>query len=120
MCSAPLPEGPANPVLTRMLALAPYQMPVKEGEAESERTKDGPYSKGASDIVSGGIKVPSSEDKSEGGPLSPFLLGRKGPPLKIRRSRLLSEARCLRWLARAWRMSKRSLMTRTSLRPNPK
>ena len=67
MCSAPLPEGPANPVLTRMLALAPYQIPVKEGEAESERTKDGPYSKGALDIVSRGIKVPSSEDKSEGG-----------------------------------------------------
>ena len=63
MCSAPLPEGPANPVLTRMLALAPYQMPVKEGEAESERTKDGPYSKGTSDIVSGGIKIPSSKDK---------------------------------------------------------
>ena len=66
MCSAPLPEGPANPVLTRMLALALYQIPVKEGEAESERTKDGPYSKGASDFVSGGIKIPSSEGKSEG------------------------------------------------------
>ena len=78
MCSAPLPEGPANPVLTRMLALAPYQMPVKEGEVESERTKDGPYSKGASDIVSGGIKIPSSEDKSEGGTTVSF------PPRKRR------------------------------------
>ena len=64
---APLPEDSADPVLTRMLAPAPYQMPVKEGEAESGRTKDGPYSKGTSDIVSGGIKIPSSKDKSEGG-----------------------------------------------------
>ena len=63
MCSAPLPEGPVNPVLTRMLALAPYQMHVKEGEVESGKTKDDPYSKGTSDIVSGGIKIPSSEDK---------------------------------------------------------
>ena len=67
MCSAPLPEGPANPILTRMLALAPYQMHVKEGEVESGNTKNDPYSKGKSDIVSGGIKIPSSEDKSEGG-----------------------------------------------------
>ena len=99
MCSAPLPGGPENPVLTRMLALAPYQMPVKEGEAESEGNKDGPYSKGASDIVSRGIKVPSSEEKSEGGALSPFLLGREGPPLKMGRRGLLNEARCLCWMA---------------------
>ena len=58
MCLAPLPEGLANPVLTRMLALAPYQMPMKEGEAESERTKDGPYSKGTSDFASSGVKIP--------------------------------------------------------------
>ena len=32
-----------------------------------ERPKNDPYSKGTSDIVSGGIKIPSSEDKSEGG-----------------------------------------------------
>ena len=67
MCSAPLPEGPANPVLTRMLAPAPYQMPEKEDEAEGKRTKDGLYSQGTSDFVSGGIKIPSSEDKSKGG-----------------------------------------------------
>ena len=95
MCSAPLPEGPANPVLTRMLAPAPYQMPEKEDEAEGKRTKDGLYSQGTSDFVSGGIKIPSSEDKSEGGPLSPSLRRRRGPPPKIGRSRLLSEARCL-------------------------
>ena len=95
MCSAPLPEGPANLVLTRMLALTPYQMPMEEGEAESGKTKDGPDSKGTSDIVYGGIKIPLSEDKSEGGPLSPPLMGRKWPPSKIGRNRLLREARCL-------------------------
>ena len=41
-------------------------MPVNEGKAESGRTKDGLYPGGISDIVSGGIKIPSSEDKSEG------------------------------------------------------
>ena len=66
MCSAPLPEGPANPVLTRMLAPAPYQMPEKDDEAEGKRTKDGLYSQGTSDFVSGGIKIPSSE-KVKGG-----------------------------------------------------
>ena len=60
----PLPEGPANPVLTRMLALVPYQMPAKGGK--EERTKDGLHPEGASDIVSGGIKIPSSKDKNEG------------------------------------------------------
>ena len=48
----------------RMLAPAPYQMPVKEGKAE--RTEDGPHPKGAPDIASGRIKIPSSEDKNEG------------------------------------------------------
>ena len=66
MCSAPLCEGPANPVLTRMLAPAPYQMPEKEDEVEDKRTKDGLYSQGTSDFVSGGIKIPSSE-KVKGG-----------------------------------------------------
>ena len=41
-------------------------MPVKEAEAESGKAKDDPYSKGTLDIVSGGIKIPSSEDKNEG------------------------------------------------------
>ena len=50
-----------------MLAPTPYQMPVKEGKAESERTKGGPYPKGTPDFVSRGIKIPSSKDKSEGG-----------------------------------------------------
>ena len=47
-----------DPILTRMLAPAPYQMPVKEGKAE--RTKDGPHPEGVPD------KIPSSEDKNDG------------------------------------------------------
>ena len=78
MCSAPLPEGLVNPVLTRMLAPAPYQMPEKEDEAEGKRTKDGLYSQGTSDFVSGGIKISSSEDKCEGGATISF------PPRKKR------------------------------------
>ena len=49
-----------------MLAPAPYQMPVEEDKAESGRTKGGLHPEGISNIVSGGIKIPSSEDKSEG------------------------------------------------------
>ena len=67
MFAPPLPEDSADPVLTRMLAPAPYQMPVEEDKAESGRTKDGLHPKGIPNIVPGGIKIPSSEDKSEGG-----------------------------------------------------
>ena len=41
--------------------------PVKEDKAESGRTKGGLHPEGISDIVPGGIKGPSYEDKSEGG-----------------------------------------------------
>ena len=49
-----------------MLAPAPYQMPVRESKAESGRTKDGLHPEGISDIMSGGIKIPSFQDKNEG------------------------------------------------------
>ena len=70
-------------------------MHVKESKAESGRTKDGPYPEGVSDIVSGGIKIPSSKDKNEGEVNVSSPMERKGPPPKIGRKRLLSEARCL-------------------------
>ena len=44
--------------------MVPHQMPTKGGKVE--RTKDGLHPEGASEIVSGGIKIPSSEDKNEG------------------------------------------------------
>ena len=62
----PLPEDSADPILTRMLAPTPYQMTVKEDKAESGRTKGGLHPEGISDTMSGEIKIPSSEDKSEG------------------------------------------------------
>src|SRR4051812_33669692 len=49
-----------------MLAPAPHQVPVKEVKAESGRTKGGLHPEGISGIVSGGIRIPSSEDKSGG------------------------------------------------------
>ena len=41
-------------------------MPVEEDKAESGRTKGGLHPEVISNIVSRGIKIPSSKDKSEG------------------------------------------------------
>ena len=101
MCSAPLPEGPANPVLTRMLAPAPYQMPMKEDKAESGRAKGGLHPEGISGIVSGGIKIPSSEDKSEGEVDVSSPHGKKRAASEDWRKGLLREARCPSRTARA-------------------
>ena len=62
----PLPEDSADPVLTRMLAPAPYQVPVKEYKEESRKAKGGLHLEGTPDTVSEEIKAPSSEDKREG------------------------------------------------------
>ena len=42
-------------------------MPVQESKAESWRTKDGLHPEGILDIVFGGINIPLSRDKNEGG-----------------------------------------------------
>ena len=49
-----------------MLAPTPFQMPVEEDKAESGKEKSGFHPEGISGTASGGIKIPSSEDKSEG------------------------------------------------------
>ena len=49
-----------------MLAPTPYHMPVKVDKAESGKNKGGLHSEGMLDTVSWEIKVPPSEDKSEG------------------------------------------------------
>ena len=49
-----------------MLTPAPYQVPVKEDKAVSGNTKGGLHSEGTSYTVSGEIRVPLPEDKSEG------------------------------------------------------
>ena len=42
-CSAPLPEGLANPVLDRMLEPAPYQVPSNEDEGGNKEAESGPH-----------------------------------------------------------------------------
>ena len=70
-CPAPLPEDSATPVLTRMLASAPYQAPVREGKEESEKTQDDLGSGGKSDTESGEIDLSSPEDRGGKGPSIP-------------------------------------------------
>ena len=75
---APLPEDSADPVLTRMLAPAPYQMPVKEDKTKSGRTKCGLHPEGILDVVSGEIEIPSPGDKGKGEANIPSPHGKKG------------------------------------------
>ena len=70
-CPAPLPEDSATPVLTRMLASAPYQAPAREGKEESEKTQDDLGSGGKSDTESGEIDLSSPEDGGGKGPSIP-------------------------------------------------
>nr|XP_040253410.1 uncharacterized protein LOC120970285 [Aegilops tauschii subsp. strangulata] len=49
-----------------MLAPAPFQMPVEEDKAKSGETQSGFHPEGIPGTSPGGIKIPSSEDKSEG------------------------------------------------------
>ena len=60
-----------------MLALAPYQMSVKEDKAESGSTKGGLHSEGIPDTVSGEVKIPSPEDECEGEANIPSPHGKK-------------------------------------------
>mgnify|MGYP007126473882 FL=1 len=76
-CPAPLPEDSATPVLTRMLASAPYQAPVREGKEESEKTQDDLGSGGKSDTESGEIDLSSPEDGGGKGPSIPSPSRRK-------------------------------------------
>ena len=76
-CPAPLPEDSATPVLTRMLALAPYQAPVREGKEESEKTQDDLGSGGKSYTESGEIDLSSPEDRGGKGPSIPSPSRRK-------------------------------------------
>ena len=63
-----------------MLALAPYKVPVEEDKAESGKNKGGLHSEGMLDTVSWEIKVPPSEDKSEGEGNIPSPCGKKRGP----------------------------------------
>ena len=76
-CPAPLPEDSATPVLTRMLASAPYQVLLREGKEESEKTRDDFCSGGKSDTESGEIYLSSPEDRDERGASIPSPSRRK-------------------------------------------
>ena len=58
-CSAPLPEGLANPVLDRMLEPAPYQVPSKEDEGWNKEAESGPHSLL---VPTGGMSASARED----------------------------------------------------------
>ena len=58
-CSAPLPEGLANPVLDRMLEPAPYQVPSKEDEGGNKEGESGPP---PLPIPTEGMSVSTKED----------------------------------------------------------
>ena len=58
-CSAPLPEGSTDPVLARMLKLAPYQAPSGEDKGGNKEAESGPHSLF---IQTGGISASAKED----------------------------------------------------------
>ena len=70
-------------MLTRMLVPAPYQVSAKEDKEESKKAKGGPKE----------IGTPSSEDERKDKLSSLLPMGRRGPPLKTQKEKLLSGGR---------------------------
>ena len=62
----PSSRNSANPVLTRMLVPAPYQVPVKEDKEVSKKAQGGPHSRGIAGTSSREIGTSSSEYEREG------------------------------------------------------
>ena len=58
-CPAPLPEGSPDPVLARMLELAPYQAPSGEDKGRNKEAESKPHSLF---IQTGGISASAKED----------------------------------------------------------
>ena len=73
-CSAPLPEGSPDPVLARMLELAPYQAPSWEDKGRNKEAESGPHSLL---IQTGGIIVSAKEDNQGEESKTPSPRGRK-------------------------------------------
>ena len=61
-CPAPLPEGP---LLTKMLAPAPYKAPKKKTEKEAKKTRGGLRRHGTSGTISEGSNVHSAFEEDE-------------------------------------------------------
>ena len=59
-CSAPLPEDSVDPVLTRMLASAPYQVPAGKDKEERGGAHSGLHSGGTPGNLSGEIGTSTS------------------------------------------------------------
>ena len=73
-CSAPLPEGSPDPVLARMLELAPYQAPSGEDKGRNKEAESGLH---ALLIQTGGISVSAKEDNQGEESRIPSPQGRK-------------------------------------------
>ena len=73
-CSAPLPEGSPDPVLARMLELAPYQAPSGEDKGGNKEAESEPHSLF---IQTGGINASTKEDNQEEESKIPSPQGRK-------------------------------------------
>ena len=77
-CPAPLPEGSLDPVLTRMLERAPYQVPSGEDEGRNKEAKSGLHTLHIQTRVisasakegdrKGESKIPSPHGKKRGAP----------------------------------------------------
>ena len=98
---APLPEDPADALLTEMLVPAPYEVPEKKAKKKSTGTRKGLRRKVISDSSSENTEVHSSheneEEEEESSPPPPAGGIRKGRPKGPRRegpsSRLLHDGR---------------------------
>ena len=64
-CSAPLPEDTADPLLTRMLAPAPYHVLVGEDKEENQEAQGSFHSGGSLGNLSGEIRTPASKGGRE-------------------------------------------------------
>ena len=73
-CPAPLPEGSPDPVLARMLELAPYQAPSGEDKGRNKEAESEPHSLF---IRTGGISASMKEDNRGGESKIPSPQGRK-------------------------------------------
>ena len=65
-CPAPLPEDLETPLLTKMLFLAPYEVPEKKAKKAAKGTRDGLRRKGASNVTSEDAETHSSTEDDEG------------------------------------------------------
>ena len=122
-CSAPLPENPANPLLTRMLVPVPYQVPVKKDKKKKNKeAKSGPHHEGTSDAMFGGTEAPSShegdenDDEEEEEEDNPPLKGKKRAASAIRRR---GRPRGERYPSRMIRIRAPKLSPSTAPEPSP-